>query len=128
MELLLDTHVFIWYAENDKSLPKSTKEKIKALDNDILISIVSLWEIGIKTSLKKLTLNGSMADIINLTFENGFKILPLQPDHIIKNNLLEFYHRDPFDRMIIAQALVEDLEIISKDEAFDKYHVRRIWE
>jgi PIN domain nuclease of toxin-antitoxin system len=92
-----------------------------------LVSIASLWEISIKTSLNKLILNVSINDIVNLIVENGFEFLPILPGHIIKNNTLEFHHRDPFDRMIIAQGLYEEIVIVGKDEAFDKYHVTRIW-
>lgn len=127
MKLLLDTHTFIWYVEDDARLPETTKEIIKSEENTILISIASLWEISIKTSLNKLTLKASIEEIINLIMENGFELLPILPSHIIKNNLLEYYHRDPFDRMIIAQGLSEEIVIVGKDEMFDKYDVTRIW-
>ena len=127
MKLLLDTHAFIWYVEDDKRLPKNTRLKIKSPNNDILISSASLWEISIKTSLNKLTIKASMTEIINMVFDNGFQLLHILPKHIIKNNLLAFHHRDPFDRMIIAQALAEKIIVISKDEIFEKYNTVRIW-
>ena len=127
MKLLLDTHTFIWYVEDDARLPETTKEIIKSEENTLLISIASLWEISIKTSLNKLTLKASIEEIVNMVMENGFELLPILPGHIIKNNLLEYYHRDPFDRMIIAQVLFEEIVIVGKDEMFDKYGVTRIW-
>jgi PIN domain nuclease of toxin-antitoxin system len=127
MRLLLDTHAFIWYVEDDLKLPATAKSKIKSPDNEVLISTASLWEIGIKTSLNKLTVGSSMAEIFEMIFKNGFEVLPILPSHIVKNNALPFHHRDPFDRMIIAQALVDTMEVVSKDEIFDKYGITRFW-
>ena len=127
MKLLLDTHAFIWYVEDSNKLPEATRETIKSEENTILISIASLWEIAIKTSLEKLTLKVSIEEIVNLIIKNGFELLPILPVHIIKNNILEFHHRDPFDRMIIAQGLSEEIVIVGKDEMFDKYNVTRVW-
>lgn len=127
MRLLLDTHAFIWYVENDTRLPEATKIRVQSPDNEILLSIASLWEMGIKTSLEKLILKVSIVDITKMIYENGFELLPILPEHIVKNVSLEFYHRDPFDRMIIAQGLTENIEIVSKDEIFDQYNVKRTW-
>jgi len=127
MKLLLDTHAFIWFVDNDVRLLHKTKNQIEDINNTILISIASLWEIAIKISLGKLEISESIERIIELIADNGFEILPILPEHIIKISRLEFHHRDPFDRIIIIQGLNENLQIVSKDEIFDKYGVNRIW-
>lgn len=127
MKLLLDTHAFIWFVDNDARLPQKTKNQIENINNTIQISIASLWEIAIKISLEKLKISEPLEKIIELIADNGFEILPILPEHIIDISRLEFHHRDPFDRIIIIQGLTENLLIVSKDEIFDKYGVKRIW-
>lgn len=127
MKLLLDTHAFIWFVENDESLPASLKIQIEDTDNEIFISIVSLWEIAIKTSLGKLEMAIDLPTIIDKIEENGFVMLPIFPEHTVCVASLPFHHRDPFDRMLIAQTIVEKLKIISKDGVFDSYGVDWFW-
>jgi PIN domain nuclease of toxin-antitoxin system len=127
MKLLLDTHAFIWFVENDESLPASLKTQIEDTDNEIFISIVSLWEIAIKTSLGKLEMAINLPSIINKIEENGFIMLPIFPEHTVCVASLPFHHKDPFDRMLIAQTIVEQLKIISKDGVFDSYGVDWLW-
>ena len=128
MDLLLDTHSFIWFVENDPKLPENTKLIIEDALNSVYLSIASLWEITIKIQLNKLAINQSIETILNLTIENGFEILSILPEHLLKLSKLGFYHRDPFDRIIIAQGLEEDFIIVSKDQVFDLYHVKRLWD
>lgn len=127
MKLLLDTHAFIWFVENDESLPASLKTQIEDTDNEIFISIVSLWEIAIKTSLGKLEMAIDLPSIINKIEENGFVMLPIFPEHTVCVASLPFHHKDPFDRILIAQTIVEKLKIISKDDIFDSYGVDWLW-
>lgn len=127
MKLLLDTHTFIWFVEDDSYLPQKLKLLIEEPQNEIFLSIVSLWEMAIKIQLKKLNINKSINEIINFSIENGFILLPILPEHIIRLSQLEFHHRDPFDRMIIAQGLAEQQKIVGKDITFDKYNANRIW-
>ncbi len=127
MKLLLDTHAFIWFVENDNQLPGKTKLKIENPNNTILISIAALWEIAIKMSLKKLDISVSIEEMINLLIQNGFEVFPILPEHIIHLSKLEFHHKDPFDRIIISQGLYNNIKIITKDEIFDKYNIKRIW-
>ena len=127
MKLLLDTHTFIWFVENDESLPASLKTQIEDTDNEIFISIVSLWEIAIKTSLGKLEMAIDLPSIINKIEENGFVILPIFPEHTVCVASLPFHHKDPFDRILIAQTMIEKLTIISKDGIFNSYGVDWIW-
>jgi PIN domain nuclease of toxin-antitoxin system len=127
MKLLLDTHTFIWFVEDAPQLPAKVKNLIEDPQNKIFLSIVSLWEMAIKIQLKKLLISKSIEEIIHLSAQNGFILLPVLPIHIVRLSQLEFHHRDPFDRMIIAQGIVDDQVIVSKDAIFDNYKVRRIW-
>jgi len=105
MQLLIDTHILIWFLEGNKLLPKLRRQIIANPQNDIFVSIASLWEIAIKISIGKLTLAKPLADIIKqITIEN-IEILLIVPEHTLQVSALPFHHRDPFDRIIIAQLL-----------------------
>lgn len=127
MKLLLDTHAFIWFVENDNNLPESVRNLIENIENEILISIASLWEIAIKASLNKLELKNNIESIIKNMSLNGFSILEILPEHIITVSKLPFHHRDPFDRIIIAQSLTENIKIVGRDIIFKEYNVDLIW-
>lgn len=127
MRILLDTHAFIWFAEDDVQLNQTIKETIEKPTNNILLSIASIWEMAIKMQLDKLKIDKSIEEIIDLVTLNGFELLPILPEHIIKLTTLEFHHRDPFDRIIIAQVLSENFKIVTRDKNFDDYGVDRIW-
>ena len=127
MKILLDTHAFIWFVEDDDQFPESLKRIIEKPSNDIYLSIASIWEMAIKIQLKKLDIEKSIKEIIELVSFNGFELLPILPEHIIKLSSLDFHHRDPFDRIVIAQGLVENQVVVSRDKVFDKYGIRRIW-
>lgn len=127
MKLLIDTQAFIWFVENDKELPLKIKSILEDSESEILISIATLWEIAIKTSLGKLIMKSDIERLINNLYKMGFEILTILPEHIIKLSSLEHVHRDPFDRIIISQGLFEKIPIVSIDEIFDVYKVKRIW-
>jgi PIN domain nuclease of toxin-antitoxin system len=127
MKLLLDTHTFIWFVEDDEKLPSSTKNQIEDIDNEILVSIVSLWEIAIKTSLGKLEISNDIPSMIKKIEMNGFTILPIFPEHTVCVSTLPFHHRDPFDRMLISQSITENIRIISKDGVFGEYDIDCFW-
>ena len=131
MKYLIDTHVFIWFVENSPNLRSKIKELIEAETSEIFISVVSLWEISIKMSIGKLYISTKYADVIDVLTDNLIEILPLTFAHTVENNRLPFHHRDPFDRIIAAQAIVENIDFISADAAFDNYFagktVKRIW-
>ena len=127
MNLLLDTHVIIWFITDDKKLPPKIKTIIENPENAAFVSMVSLWEMGIKHSLQKLTLTKELKDVFKLIEDSGFEIMPVTTEHILENSKLPFHHRDPFDRMLIAQANAEDLKLVSKDDWMKNYQVDVIW-
>ncbi len=124
---LLDTHTLIWFLEDNPSLSTKAKSRIEDLENDILVSLMSLWEISIKISVGKLKLAFSFDQFIKSISKGGFSFLYLETTHILFIETLPFHHKDPFDRMLIAQGITENLPIISKDGRFDAYSVERVW-
>lgn len=118
---LLDTHTFLWFLTGDQQLPKTVISHIEEIQTINYISIASIWEIAIKVSLGKLKLSISLNELKNEIFKNGFEILPLDFEHIITLSTLENHHKDPFDRIILAQAISEKLTLISKDQNFKLY-------
>lgn len=127
MELLLDTHAFIWFVNGDKLLPDNVKDEIRDISNKCFISIASLWEIAIKTSLGKLELKADFNKIGEILSLNDIEILPITFGHIQKLLKLKYHHRDPFDRIIISQGIADKLTVLTKDENFKKYRVKIMW-
>lgn len=127
MQYLLDTHTFIWFINGDKVLPKNIQLIICDTNNQCFISIASIWEIAIKQSLNRLEIKSEFSKIADFLTENDMSVLPIEFSHLQKLLKLPFHHRDPFDRLIIAQAIAERLTIISKDHLFDNYKVKVIW-
>ncbi|MGK7923799.1 MAG: type II toxin-antitoxin system VapC family toxin [Spirulina sp.] len=127
MNYLIDTHTFLWFINDDPKLSKNAETLIES-DVDIYVSIASLWEIAIKTNLKKLTLSESYDKFIPKQLAlNDFELLSIELSHLNLITTLTQYHRDPFDRLLIAQAIVENMVLISVDSIFDRYGVNRIW-
>ncbi|TKK64138.1 type II toxin-antitoxin system VapC family toxin [Ilyomonas limi] len=127
MDLLLDTHAFIWFLNGDSQLPAAIKNLIADTSNKCFLSIGSIWEIAIKVSLNKLELQGDFNHIAGFLIDNDIEVLPITFEHIQRLLRLEFHHRDPFDRIIIAQALTENLTLATKDGIFYKYGVNITW-
>lgn len=127
MNLLLDTHAFMWFINGDKSLPAKVINLIKNIENKCFISIASIWEIAIKFSLGRLDLEGEFNEISNFLNENDIEIIPITFEHIQTLLRLEYYHRDPFDRIIISQGIYDSLVIVTKDENFKNYNVKLVW-
>lgn len=125
--MLLDTHALLWFLEDDSKLPQEIKRSIETTPT-VYVSIVSLWEIAIKVNIQKLDISFVFSDLPNLLQTLNLQILDITfPDLNIYKNL-PLHHRDPFDRLIIAQAQNRSLTIISKDENFQKYAVSLLWE
>ena len=127
MDLLLDTNAFLWFCEDNPKLSSIGKQYIENPNNTSFISMASLWEIAIKLSLGKLKLKIPFDKFVELVEDNGFKILSITFEHALNVSNLEFHHRDPFDRLLISQGIVEDIPIITADTAFDRYKINRIW-
>lgn len=128
MSLLLDTQALLWFLLEDSRLSKKALEHIVTADMPVFISPASIWEIAIKISLGKYTLPIPFAMFWEEQLRtNNFAILAITIPHTARVANLPFYHRDPFDRLLIAQSLEEDIPVISSDEAFDAYGVKRIW-
>jgi len=127
MRLLLDTHVLIWFLSKKSALSNDTKALIFDPGNKKFLSIASIWEMTIKDSLGKLKLPLTVREIMTEFQSAGGSILSITPEHALATGKLPWHHRDPFDRMLIAQALYEDLTIISHDSLFADYQVARIW-
>lgn len=123
MRILIDTHIFIWHLEDDSALSLARSELIEDPSNEILLSIASLWEISIKLSIGKLTLSRSIEDVILHINRSTSSFLAIEPEHLVHVASLPFHHKDPFDRLLISQSLVEDIPIISSDPNFAEYGV-----
>jgi PIN domain nuclease of toxin-antitoxin system len=130
MNLLLDTHTFLWWSLEPDKLPISIRKLLSASENRIVLSVVSSWEAQIKAGLGKLVLEESLETIIRREIEtNGWEILPVTIAHTWRLADLPPLHRDPFDRMLITQAITEELSIVTKDPLIGSYSsVRTIWE
>lgn len=126
MPFLLDTHVLIWFVEGDNNLPKSVREAIET-SNQNFVSMASFWEMAIKVSLGNLELTTSFVKYFETVLGEGFIILPVDFIHTVKLSQLPFHHRDPFDRTLIAQALSENLTLITKEKLFEEYGIKRLW-
>ncbi len=127
MNLLIDTHAVIWFIADNPKLPKSTKQIIEDSNNTCYISIASYWELAIKHTLGRLELSSDLENIFQIIEETGFQILPITTSHILRNSSLPLHHQDPFDRIIIAQAIEEQLTIVGKDHEFNNYAIKLIW-
>lgn len=127
MNLLLDTHTFIWFLEGSDSLSHNSKKAIEDERNLCYVSIASFWEMAVKVSVGKLEIGVTFEKINVLAWNNGIEVLPIEFEHTKIVSQLPFHHKDPFDRMIIAQSLVEDMPIITADGCFKLYTQNTIW-
>lgn len=128
MNLLIDTHTFLWFINDDPSLSNEARRLLEEPQNDIYLSIASVWEIAIKVSLGKLTLPIPFAAFIDEQLQvNAVTLLSIKITHAGMVSTLPMHHRAPFDRLIIAQALHENYPLVSKDEQLDEYGVTRYW-
>lgn len=127
MKFLIDTHILIWHGENNPKLGTPILSIINDPANEMYVSHASLWEMAIKISIGKLKLGHTFRELEVLLMRNGFTLLPFDFIHYETLSTLPFFHNDPFDRMIIAQAISEKIEIITHDEKFRPYPVRIAW-
>jgi PIN domain nuclease of toxin-antitoxin system len=127
MKVLLDTHAFLWFVNDDPQLSLAAKTLMES-EVDLLLSVASLWEISIKVGTGKLDLPKLFDVFIPEQLElNEIELLPIELKHLTPLTSLPLHHRDPFDRLLISQSLVEELTILSADKIFDRYAVNRSW-
>jgi len=128
VRLLLDTHAFLWWVGDDLRLSRAARRAIADAKNECLLSAASGWEIAIKVRLGKLGLSGKIERFIpEQMTANSIRELPIEIRHATRVASLPFHHRDPFDRLLAAQALTEELAIVSRDAIFKEYGITRIW-
>ena len=128
MKVLLDTHTFLWFIEDDARLGKNASEAILELDNRRFLSVASLWEIAIKVSIGKMNSHGPLETLVQTQITgNDMQLLPIAAKHLDTVQNLPYHHRDPFDRLIVAQALAEDLTLLSRDGNLADYGVKLLW-
>ncbi len=127
MAFLLDTHTFLWFVSGDNKLPPSVRNKIKDIQQPCFLSAASLWEITIKNQIGKLTLDISLEELFNYADRNQIEIVPINYDHLLVLSNLPNHHSDPLDRLIISQAIAENLILITRDKGLKKYGVEQQW-
>jgi PIN domain nuclease of toxin-antitoxin system len=128
LRVLLDTHALLWWLSDDPALPRTARKIIAETKNTVLVSAASAWEIATKVRLGKLpTAANLVSDFCGQVEREGFDLLVISADHGIRGGLLPGPHKDPFDRMLIAQAQAENLPVITNERVFEAYGVRRLW-
>ena len=128
MKILADTHTFLWFVTDAPQLSAQAKMILEAQDTERFFSMASVWEIAIKTSLGKLTLRKPLEEFLpEQLAANRFTLLNIAAEHAFRVARLPLHHRDPFDRMLVAQCLAENLPLVSSDAALDAYGIKRLW-
>ncbi len=128
MKLLLDTHTILWFLGGNPRLSAPARAAIEDLANTRFFSVAGAWEIAIKASLGKLSLSVPFHELIPGQLRaNAIELMPIRPEHMAAVIALPFHHRDPFDRMLVAQSAVEEAALVSADPALDAYGIQRIW-
>jgi PIN domain nuclease of toxin-antitoxin system len=128
MRLLLDTHAFLWFVGGDSRLSQHARERIESPENEVFLSVASIWEIAIKVRAGKLLLPTPFeAFLLNELINQSIGILPIEATHALAVASLPDHHRDPFDRLLVAQSLRETLPLISIDDKLDAYGIQREW-
>ncbi len=125
--MLLDTHSLIWFLNGDENLSEKAKSVIEDPSNSKIVSIASIWEIAIKISLDKFRFPKGFKYFLEMIEDNGFEILPITFEHALELSALEFIHRDPFDRLLVAQCKCDNLVIVTKDDNIKHYKIKTIW-
>ncbi|WP_228058701.1 type II toxin-antitoxin system VapC family toxin [Nostoc sp. LEGE 06077] len=125
---MLDTHTFLWFIEGSLNLSDTAKNLIEDQQNQRFLSIASFWEISIKVSIGKLELDMTFTELVKQqVYGNAIELLEIQPEHLYELVTLPFYHKDPFDRLIISQSLMQSIPIVTKDSVFESYPVQILW-
>ncbi|HTD85446.1 MAG TPA: type II toxin-antitoxin system VapC family toxin [Candidatus Binatia bacterium] len=128
MKRLLDTHAFLWADGEPERLSAAAKAACEDQDSELLLSVVSVWEIQIKIQLGKLALRSGLREIMGAWVQrNNLRILPVNLEHVLRLEVLPSHHKDPFDRLLVAQAQAEGCELISHDRLLRQYPVTVVW-
>ena len=127
MKCLLDTHAYLWWLSDPARLSHQVREVLGNRDLLVYVSVASFWEIAIKTSLGKLSLSREVDVLETELHDDGILLLPISAMHCAGVATLPFHHRDPFDRLLVSQALKEELTLVSRDAALDAYGIVRLW-
>lgn len=128
MKLLLDTHTFIWLDSNPSRLSAQVRSLLQDPNNTLLLSVVSIWEMQIKTQIEKLQLSIPLAELVESQRRaNMIEILPVSLSHVLALDQLPLHHKDPFDRLLIAQAKIENATLVSQDAILARYSVQLLW-
>ncbi len=127
MNVLLDTHTMIWFFEGSDELSQTAHDTIIKEGNTCFISIASIWEVAIKLSIQKLEMKIPFDKLSSLIWDNSFELIPIRFEHTKELISMPFHHKDPFDRLIISQAIIEKMPIVSRDSHFKHYNINQIW-
>lgn len=128
MKLLLDTHTFLWFIAGDAQLDDYARQLIEDLGNERYLSVASMWEITIKSSLGRLTVPLPPSALLREhIWANAIDLLAIQPDHLDVLHNLPYHHKDPFDRLLLAQSIQEGMVLLARDQAFRAYEVQVMW-
>jgi PIN domain nuclease of toxin-antitoxin system len=127
MTLLLDTHAFLWFVAGDKRLSARARRALERDDARPMLSVASVWEMAIKSSLGRLDLPEPLERYLARKLSTNLQLLPLEIGHVLAVERLPFHHQDPFDRVLVAQATAERMPIVTRDPAFKKYGVDIVW-
>ena len=129
MNYLLDTHTFLWWIAESQEIPPALVKKLGHASGSVYFSVVSLWELGLKRGIGKLRLPEPIDTYVLKQIQaNRIELLPLHAPHVFRSLELAPHHRDPFDRMLVAQALVENLTLVSRDQALRAYPAKIVWD
>lgn len=128
MNIILDTHTFLWFIGGSNRLSSHARDIIEDTSNDRYLSVASLWEMAIKVSIGKLDIPLPFTRLVRQhVVGNSIDLLQIEPEHLDEQRRMPFHHRDPFDRLIIAQAITEEMDVVGRDEAFEAYPIRMVW-
>ncbi len=122
--VLIDTHALLWWLTDDPRLPQACSELVAGTEVRAVVSTASCWEISIKDALGKLPMPANLLQVVE---DSGFEWLPIEPHEALAAGQLPMHHRDPFDRLLVAQALARSAMILSRDRVLDRYGVKRLW-
>ncbi|MDR1854203.1 MAG: type II toxin-antitoxin system VapC family toxin [Azoarcus sp.] len=127
MRYLLDTHTVLWAFNDYEKLSPEAEAALSDTDSEACVSVASVWEVAIKASTGKLEFPGGATKFVETVERNGFRLLNIESPHVLRVESLPFIHRDPFDRLLVATALVEDMRLVTADENIRRYEVNCVW-